>query len=386
MLLGDHGIAVSYEAAAQIIVALGGIVVHKGAALDGDGAGVVVLLVQHIVEAVPVVVGIEEAALNDDVAAVALHDGVARAAGIAAHGEGAALNGHGGAVHGIDADVIAAIAAVIIAAGDGDVGVTSAGLYGDVIGVQRHDTVAEGVGTFGEFLRTLIGSVLVVLVVEAVVLHSVLRGVDSDGNAADGQIHVLVAGGLLHVALDGEGIALAGLQMLLGTHSHIADGPLDGLVQLGIPLDAGDLDHVLQSQIAVVDDTQLRQGIGAARLPQDGFVFSASGLDEVQRLALGGNPLASGILHFQRHIQLTGLNFVDAGACGVGEPCEGSAYQHSQAQNHGHDAAQQGPFGTLAVCHSIFLLIFLRVGQWGAARRMRTLTSGLRPSSEWHAL
>ena len=44
---------------------------------------------------------------------------------------------------------------------------------------------------------------------------------------------------------------------------------------------------VLQGQIAVVDDTQLRQGIGAARLPQDGFALGISSLDEVQRLALG---------------------------------------------------------------------------------------------------
>ena len=90
-------------------------------------------------------------------------------------------------------------------------------------------------------------------------------------------------------------------------------------------------------------------------------LLARSSLDPVQCLALGGDPLASGILHFQRHIQLTGLNFVDVGACGVGELCEGSAYQHGQAQNHGHDAAQQGPFGTLAVCHSIFPLIFLHV-------------------------
>ena len=212
-------------------------------------------------------------------------------------------------------------------------------------------------GTFGEFLRTLIGSVLVVLVVEAVALHGVLRGVDGDGNAADGQVHVLVAGRLLHVALDGELVALTGLQVLFGTHSHIPDGPLDGLVQLGIPLDAGDLDHVLQRQIAVVDDTQFRQGIGAARLPQDGFALGISSLDEVQRLALGGDP-AVALFHLQSNIQIAGLNFVDTRACGVGEPCEGSAYQHGQAQNHGHDAAQQGPFGTLAVCHSIFLLFF----------------------------
>ena len=37
MLLGDHGIAGSHEAAAQIIVALGGIVVYKGASGRTDG-------------------------------------------------------------------------------------------------------------------------------------------------------------------------------------------------------------------------------------------------------------------------------------------------------------------------------------------------------------
>ena len=144
--------------------------------------------------------------------------------------------------------------------------------------------------------------------------------------------------------------------MLLSAHRHIADGPLDGLVQFGAAVDAGDGHLVLQRQIAVVDHTQLRQGIGAARLPQNGFALGISSLDEVQRLALGGDPVAAGILHLQSNIQITGLNFVDPGGCGVGEPCEGSAYQHSQAQNHGHDAAQQGPFGGLAICHDIFLL------------------------------
>ena len=99
--------------------------------------------------------------------------------------------------------------------------------------------------------------------------------------------------------------------MLLSAHRHIADGPLDGLVQLGAAVDTGDGHLVLQGQIAVVDDTQLRQGIGAARLPQNRLARSS--LDLVQCLALGGNPLASGILHFQSHIQLTGLDLVDAG-------------------------------------------------------------------------
>ena len=133
------------------------------------------------------------------------------------------------------------------------------------------------------------------------------------------------------MALDGEGIALAGRQMLLGAHRHIPDGPLDGLVQLGAAVDAGDGHLVLQRQIAVVADPQGGQFIGTARLPQDGFALGISGLDEVQRLALGADPLAVSVLHLQHHIQVTGLDLVDAGACRVGEPCEGSAYQHSQA-------------------------------------------------------
>ena len=94
----------------------------------------------------------------------------------------------------------------------------------------------------------------------------------------------------------------------------------------------------------------------AARLPQGRFsIFGESGT--VFRCPCQSvDRLASLILNLD--IQVTGLNFVDTGGCGVGEPCESSAYQHSQAQNHSHDAAQQGPFGTLAVCHNICLLFF----------------------------
>ena len=203
-----------------------------------------------------------------------------------------------------------------------------------------------------------IGGVGIVGVVETVALHGVLGGHHGDGDAVNRLVHVVVAGRLLHVALDGEGIALTGRQMLLSTHRHIADGPVDDSVQLGAAVDTGDDHLILQRQIAVVADPQGGQFIGTARLPQDGFALGISGLDEVQRLALGRDPLASGILHFQRHIQLAGLDLVDAGACGVGEPCKGSAYQHSQTQDHGHDAAQQGPFGALAVCHKYLLLFF----------------------------
>ena len=77
------------------------------------------------------------------------------------------------------------------------------------------------------------------------------------------------------MALDGELVALTGLQVLFGTHRHIPDGPLDGLVQLGAAVDAGDGHLVLQGQIALVDDLEGGQGVGAARLPQGRFPSSA---------------------------------------------------------------------------------------------------------------
>jgi len=145
-------------------------------------------------------------------------------------------------------------------------------------------------------------------------------------------------------------------QTVVSGQIGVIDGPVDDLVQLGAAVDAGDGHLVLQGQLAVVLHVHGRQLIGAARLPQDSLALGSVGsLLELQRLALQ----AIAVFINQLNIQVTGLNFVDTGACGVGEPCEGSAYQHSQAQNHSHDAAQQGPFGTLAVCHNICLL-FLR--------------------------
>ena len=199
--------------------------------------------------------------------------------------------------------------------------------------------------------KFILSGIRIILVVEAVALHGVLRGHHSDGDAVDGLVHVLIAGRLLHVALDGEGIALTGRQMLLGAHRHIADGPLDDLVQLSAAVDAGDSHLVLQGQIAVVDDTQLRQGIGAARLPQN--LLARSSLDEVQRLALGADPLAAGILHFQRHIQIPRLDLIDPGGCGVGEPRKGGADKHCHAHNDSQCAGNQCPLGRFAACHCV---------------------------------
>ena len=129
-------------------------------------------------------------------------------------------------------------------------------------------------------------------------------------------------------------------------------GKGDDLQQTRVTLQTGNNDFVLQGQIAVVDDLEGGQLIGAARLPQDGLLSTTVCGDPIQvRDGLS-------VLILNLDIQITGLDLVDTRACGVGEPCEGSAYQHSQAQNHSHDAAQQGPLGALAVCHNICLLFF----------------------------
>ncbi len=77
-------VAVGHKVAAQIVVALRRIIVDERAALDGDGAGVAVVLVQNIILAIPTIIRLEEAALDSDVTTFALNDRVAIAICIAA--------------------------------------------------------------------------------------------------------------------------------------------------------------------------------------------------------------------------------------------------------------------------------------------------------------
>ena len=212
-------------------------------------------------------------------------------------------------------------------------------LAGSLVGgdIRQRQICVQGLvrGHIGH--RRILG-VGIIGIVEAVALHGVLRSHHSDGDAVNRLIHVVVAGALLHLAGDGQHVGIHGLTVLGGQMVLLAQGvgrtvqrhgPVDDVVQLGIAPNTADDQLVLQGQIAVVHHTQLRQGIGAARLPQN--LLARSSLDPVQCLALGGDP-AVALFHLQSNIQLAGLNFVDAGACRVGEPCEGSAYQHSQAR------------------------------------------------------
>ena len=87
-------VAIGDEVAAQIVVALRRIIVDERAALDGDGAGVVVFLVQNVIEITVSIVGVEETALDGDVASGRVDDSITVSIGIAAYGESATLDGN----------------------------------------------------------------------------------------------------------------------------------------------------------------------------------------------------------------------------------------------------------------------------------------------------
>jgi hypothetical protein len=129
----------------------------------------------------------------------------------------------------------------------------------------------------------------------------------------------------------------------------IIDGPINNLIQLGIALNAGDLNLVLQCKVALVDNTQCGKLIAAARLPKDirGSVVSSL---ELKGLAFGAYPIAV-LLHFKSDIQVTCLDLVDTGGSGVGEPRESRPNQHGYAEEHSHHAGQQCAFRGFAVCH-----------------------------------
>ena len=129
MGLRNDLVAISHEVTTQVIIARGGVVVHERTALDGDGAGVTIVLVEHIVFSTIAVIGVEEATLDNDVAIVAFDDRVAITIGIAANSEGAAQNSHGCAVLNMDALIVSAFTAVKGSVFNRDISIGTIGLY-----------------------------------------------------------------------------------------------------------------------------------------------------------------------------------------------------------------------------------------------------------------
>ena len=110
----------------------------------------------------------------------------------------------------------------------------------------------------------------------------------------------------------------------------IIDGPIDDIIQLGITLNTGDLNLVLQCKVALVDNTQCGKLIAAARLPKNlvggSIVFGL----ESKGLTLGGDPVVA-IFHFKSNIKVARLNFVNRSRSSVGEPRKGGADEHCNA-------------------------------------------------------
>lgn len=73
------------------------------------------------------------------------------------------------------------------------------------------------------------------------------------------------------MTLDGESSALlTGKQMFLGQiDSGIVDRPINNFIEFSIALNTGDLNLVLQSKVAFVDNTELRQLVCTTRLPKN---------------------------------------------------------------------------------------------------------------------
>ena len=88
------------------------------------------------------------------------------------------------------------------------------------------------------------------------------------------------------MTLNDEGVKITGQQGLLRIQRYAVDSPYDGLVKLGIALDAGDDDLVLEGEAAVVLDDDGLEVISAARLPENGLVLGALRLLPPERCLL----------------------------------------------------------------------------------------------------
>ena len=158
------------------------------------------------------------------------------------------------------------------------------------------------------------------------------------------------------MTLDSERIAfLTGKQMFLSQiDSVVVDRPINNFIEFSISLNTGDLNLVLQSKVAVVDNTEFRQLVCTTRLPEN-FVGGSIVLGlESKGLTLRTFPICAVSGHFKSHIQFTGLDLIYRCRCGVGEPRKGGANEHCHAHKDSQCAGNQCPLGGFAACHHVF--------------------------------
>ena len=128
--------------------------------------------------------------------------------------------------------------------------------------------------------------------------------------------------------------------MIFFAQFRAVNSPVDNLVKLSVALNAGNLNFIFKRKITVINNAQLRQLIAAARLPKDFLGFVSLCLFEIKSFSLGVIPLGNFSLIVPRlgvlktHLELTGNNFVYAGACGVGEPSKGGTDEHCSAEHN----------------------------------------------------
>ena len=225
-----------------------------------------------------------------------------------------------------------------------------------IVGVGYAGDAADG----HALLEFICCGTCVILVAEAVFFVCILSSVNGNADAINSKILIFIAGSFLHMTLDGESISrLTGRQIYLGQiDSGIVDRPINNLIELCIALNTGDLNLVLQSKVAFVDNTELRQLVCTARLPKDLVGGSIVCALESKGLTLCTFPTAVRLLHFKSHIQLTGLDLVYRSGCGVGELRKGGAHQHAYTQQQGNDGGKQCRAGCIFAFHYVLSSLF----------------------------
>ena len=210
-------------------------------------------------------------------------------------------------------------------------------------------------GVINQLLESIHGNnrilrILIILIIKAVVFDGILSSNNSDGDAVQRQILIVIAGSGLHYALDVIYFAGFGLFQIADKvfnrdlcfcsvgclcYNIEIDNIQQALAVLGnsrsLYLAIDDVVHVdlcfpLQSQIAFVGNSKALGQIAAARLPENrcaGFRISCSSLFEVQIFNMRITVLPDNI-----HFKIAGYNLVDRSRCGVGEPRKGGADEH----------------------------------------------------------
>ena len=189
-----------------------------------------------------------------------------------------------------------------------------------------------------------VGCKLIVPIAEAIVFNGILCCVNRKLHVVQRFAHIFISRVGSHGSGDGNqaGFSAVRRQMTFLVQSKVFSSDFvckaNHIKQYGVAVQSGHNQLIFQSQISGIDNFERGQRIGATGLPQNLILRPTVG-----RLPFQLGKLVSAFV-LNLHVEISGCNAVDAGACGVGKPRKRRTDKHGYAKHQRKQTCNQRLF------------------------------------------